>query len=177
MDAAHALCRATTHARSGAGVLTVFTRVPSRSTSSLWGFCSIGLGGQNVAKKGMTYVGTQPPGLSDVSDLAAAVAFLERVLSMHETASCHFDLGSFEVGFLKLAAAWTARRLMARLEKGWHAAMRAANRHAPFLRRQLSHFWSFGASRGRCWIYCPSCKVRTPGIIRECESYLQSRRA
>ena len=28
------------------------------------------------------------------------------------------------------------------------AAMRAANWHAPFLRRQLSHFWSFGASRG-----------------------------
>ena len=28
------------------------------------------------------------------------------------------------------------------------AAMRAANWHAPFLLRQLSHFWSFGASRG-----------------------------
>ena len=27
------------------------------------------------------------------------------------------------------------------------AAMRAANWHAPFLRRQLSHFWSFAASR------------------------------
>ena len=36
-------------------------------------------------------------------------------------------------------AAWTARRL---------AAMRAANWHAPFLLRQLAHFWSFGASRG-----------------------------
>ncbi len=28
------------------------------------------------------------------------------------------------------------------------AAMRSANWHAPFLLRQLSHFWSFGASRG-----------------------------
>ena len=28
------------------------------------------------------------------------------------------------------------------------AAMRAANWYAPFLLRQLSHFWSFGASRG-----------------------------
>ena len=29
------------------------------------------------------------------------------------------------------------------------AAMRAATRHAPFLLRQLSHFWSFDASRGQ----------------------------
>ena len=29
------------------------------------------------------------------------------------------------------------------------AAMRSANWHAPFLLRQLSHFWSFGASRGQ----------------------------
>ena len=28
------------------------------------------------------------------------------------------------------------------------AAMRAANWHAPFLLRQLAHFWSFGVSRG-----------------------------
>ena len=32
--------------------------------------------------------------------------------------------------------------------RAWPAAMRAANWHAPFLLRQLSHFWSFGASRG-----------------------------
>ena len=32
--------------------------------------------------------------------------------------------------------------------RAWPAAMRAANWHAPFLRRQLSHFWSFGAARG-----------------------------
>ena len=34
------------------------------------------------------------PGLSDVSNLAVAVAFLGRVLSVHEIASCHFDLHS-----------------------------------------------------------------------------------
>jgi hypothetical protein len=41
------------------------------------------------------------PGLSDVSYLAVAVAFLQRVLSLsvprHEIASCHFDLGSADV--------------------------------------------------------------------------------
>jgi hypothetical protein len=31
------------------------------------------------------------PGLSDVAYLAVAVAFLQRVLSVHEIASCHFD--------------------------------------------------------------------------------------
>ena len=37
------------------------------------------------------------PGLADVADLPVAVAFLQRVLSVHEIASCHFDLGSFDV--------------------------------------------------------------------------------
>ena len=37
------------------------------------------------------------PGLSNITDLAVAVAFLQRVLSVHEIASCHFDLGSFDV--------------------------------------------------------------------------------
>ena len=32
--------------------------------------------------------------------------------------------------------------------RAWPAAMRAANRHAPFVLRQLAHFSSFGASRG-----------------------------
>ena len=37
------------------------------------------------------------PGLSNITDLAVAVAFLQRVLSVHEIASCHFDLRSFDV--------------------------------------------------------------------------------
>jgi hypothetical protein len=37
------------------------------------------------------------PGLSNITNLAVAVAFLQRVLSVHEIASCHFDLGGFDV--------------------------------------------------------------------------------
>ncbi len=37
------------------------------------------------------------PGLSDITNLAIAFAFLQPVLSVHEIASCHFDLGSFDV--------------------------------------------------------------------------------
>jgi hypothetical protein len=42
------------------------------------------------------------PGVADVAHLAETVAFLERVLSVHEIASCHFDLGSFDEGSLPL---------------------------------------------------------------------------
>ncbi len=37
------------------------------------------------------------PGLSNITNLAVAVALLQRVLSVHEIASCHFDLRSFDV--------------------------------------------------------------------------------
>ncbi len=39
---------------------------------------------------------------ADVAHLAETVAFLERVLSVHEIASCPFDLGSFDEGSLPL---------------------------------------------------------------------------
>ena len=91
------------------------------------------------------------PGLSDVAYLAVAVAFLQRVLSVHEIASCHFDLGSAS-SMSESAAGCVVRGLLVEGSSGegraFSAAMRAATRHAPFLLRQLAHFSSFGASRG-----------------------------
>jgi hypothetical protein len=76
------------------------------------------------------------PGLSDVTDLAVAVAFLQRVLSVHEIASCHFDLGSFDVvnvGRSEVDGSPGERRALP-------AATAAAARHFPRLERQLAHF-------------------------------------
>ncbi len=61
------------------------------------------------------------PGLSDVTDLAVAVAFLRRVLSVHEIASCHFDLGSFGVVNVPLKGALRAFPATKHLEFLWAA--------------------------------------------------------
>jgi hypothetical protein len=42
------------------------------------------------------------PGLADVTDLAVTIAFLQRVLSVHEIASCHFDLRSLHIVYVPL---------------------------------------------------------------------------
>ena len=42
------------------------------------------------------------PGLADVTDLAVTIAFLQRVLSVHEIASCHFDLRSPHIVYVPL---------------------------------------------------------------------------
>jgi hypothetical protein len=48
------------------------------------------------------------PGLADAADLAATVAFLQRVLTVHEIASCHFDLGSPDIVYAPLVGGTAA---------------------------------------------------------------------
>ena len=58
------------------------------------------------------------PGLSNITNLAVAVAFLQRVLSVHEIASCDFDSASSDRTCSeprahpcrRRAAAWVARK-------------------------------------------------------------------
>ena len=92
------------------------------------------------------------PGLADVADLPVAVALLQRVLSVHEIASCHFDLGSFDVVNVPLVDGTTKESAAGcgvcglQVEgssgegRALPAATAAAARHFPRLERQLAHF-------------------------------------